>query len=468
MYIQKDNSEPSLCWVFFNNCSIENFISIGQTLYGIIILEGDKMFIDQSVITVIAGNGGNGAATFRREKAIQFGGPDGGDGGHGGSIIFVADSNINTLVDFRFNKRFKAQNGENGAKKRMYGKRGEDLIIKVPIGTMVRDFETNALLMDVNVEGEARILLKGGNGGHGNVHFKSSKNRTPRVAAKGREGVELKVKLELKLLADVALVGYPNVGKSSLITKVSASKSKIGNYHFTTLNPKLGVVRVGDEESYVIADIPGLVEGAHDGVGLGDQFLRHIERCKMIYHIVDISASEGRSAIEDFEKINHELKNYSEKLAAKKQVVLANKMDMLYDENGYDEFEAYLKKKGIKAYPVSVLLGEGLDDIKYDTYEMLQGIEREVLEEEIDVVQMVEERNYKADWIITRGEDGEYIVDGRLLDETFESYVFNNDEAIRSFLHILYKKGLEKVLRQEGVESGDTVVIDELEFEFVD
>lgn len=273
------------------------------------------MFIDEVVITVKAGNGGDGSAAFRREKSVQFGGPDGGDGGNGGSVFFYADPNVNTLVDFKYKKIFKAQHGENGQKKQMFGKSGEDLIIKVPVGTQVRDLQTGKLLLDMHEKKETRMLLKGGRGGWGNVHFKTSTRKAPKIAEKGREGAELQVKLELKLLADVALVGYPSVGKSSFINRVSAANSKVGSYHFTTLEPKLGVVRLEEGKSFVIADIPGLIEGAHEGVGLGDKFLRHIERCKMIYHLVDVSEMEGRDAIADFEKINEELSKFSEKLA---------------------------------------------------------------------------------------------------------------------------------------------------------
>ena len=304
------------------------------------------MFIDEVIITVKAGNGGDGSAAFRREKFVQFGGPDGGDGGKGGDVVFVADSNINTLIDFKFKKLFKAQNGENGQKKQMYGKKGEDLIIKVPVGTQVRDFTTGKLILDMSVNGEQRVLLKGGKGGYGNVHFKNSIRKAPKIAEKGGEGAEIKVKLELKLLADVALVGYPSVGKSSFINKVSAANSKVGSYHFTTLEPKLGVVRLEEGKSFVIADIPGLIEGAHEGVGLGDKFLKHIERCKMIYHIVDAAEIEGRDCIEDFEKINHELKKFSEKLAGKKQIVIANKMDLIWDMEKFEKFK--MKKERLE------------------------------------------------------------------------------------------------------------------------
>lgn len=427
------------------------------------------MFIDEAIITVKAGDGGDGAATFRREKHVQFGGPDGGDGGKGGSIIFIADNNINTLVDFKYKKMFKAGNGGNGAKKRMHGKNGEDLILKVPVGTQVRDSDTNKLLIDLNHNGETRILLNGGRGGHGNIHFKSSTRRTPKIAGKGKDGKEIKVKLELKLLADVALVGYPSVGKSSFINKVSSAKSKVASYHFTTLNPKLGVVRIGEGQSFLIADIPGLIEGAHEGVGLGDRFLKHIERCKMIYHIVDISGIEGREPIDDYEKINQELEKFSEKLSGKKQIVLANKMDLLYDMEKYEEFKAYLEEKGIEVYPVSVILGEGLNEVLYKTYEMLGTIEREDLEEESDINEVIKQREGdRENWEITVDEEGVYDVQGKIVDNVLDTYVFAGDDSLINFLHVLKNLGLEEELRKAGVEDGDTIRIENIEFEFVE
>ena len=348
------------------------------------------MFIDESVITVISGKGGDGAATFRREKFVQFGGPDGGDGGKGGDVIFIADPNINTLVDFKGNKKFQAGDGTKGSAARCTGKSGEDLIIKVPVGTMIRDFETDKLLLDMDIPNKEIVFLKGGDGGRGNIHFKSSIRKTPRIAESGREGTELKIKMELKLLADVALVGYPSVGKSSFINKVSAAKSKVASYHFTTLKPKLGVVRMGDEESFVIADIPGLIEGAHEGVGLGDRFLKHIERCKLIIHIVDISGIDGRDPKEDFLKINKELSNYSNKLSQKLQIVVANKIDMLYDDEKYDEFEKFVKDQGVEyVYPVSVLANEGLKPVLSKAWELVQEIPREELEEEYPVEELL-------------------------------------------------------------------------------
>lgn len=427
------------------------------------------MFIDEVIITVKAGKGGDGAATFHRDKNTQFGGPDGGDGGKGGNIVFVADNNINTLLDFKFKKVFAAQNGENGAKKRCFGKNGEDLIIKVPVGTMVRDFETGKLLLDLSTLGEERILLRGGKGGLGNENFKNSVRRTPKLAGRGREGKELKVKMELKLLADVALVGYPSVGKSSFINKVSAAKSKVANYHFTTLTPKLGMVKLDEGKSFVIADIPGLIEGAHEGVGLGDKFLRHIERCKMIYHIVDVSGLEGRDPIEDYEKINNELHKFSEKLAGKRQIVLANKMDLLYDTTNFDKFKEYLNKKGVEVYPISVLFNDGLKEILWKTLEHLDSTEREVLEEEESLRTVFSlHAPTKPDWIIEQDDEGVFVVEGRILDNVMNTYVFNGEEGLDNFMYLMRKLGLEEELAKAGVEEGDIVRIDDIEFEYVE
>ena len=428
------------------------------------------MFIDEVIVTVKAGNGGDGSAAFRREKYIQFGGPDGGDGGNGGNVIFIADPNINTLIDFKFKKVFKSENGENGQKKQMYGKTGADLIIKVPVGTQVRDVETGKLLLDMSVEGEPRTLLKGGRGGAGNVHFKSSTRKTPRIAGKGREGAEIKVKLELKLLADVALVGYPSVGKSSFINKVSAANSKVGSYHFTTLEPKLGVVRLEEGKSFVIADIPGLIEGAHEGVGLGDKFLRHIERCKMIYHLVDVAEIEGRDAIEDYEKINEELKKFSEKLSTKKQIVLANKMDLLWDMEKYEKFKAHVEAQGHEVFPVSVILNEGIKEVLYRSYSMLQEIEREPLEDEVNVNEVLKEiKGDMEDFVITQDEEGTYIIEGRILDEVLAKYVITmEEESIINFLHMMRSLGLEEAMREAGIQDGDNVRIADVEFEYVE
>lgn len=428
------------------------------------------MFIDEVVLTVKAGNGGDGAATFRREKFVQFGGPNGGDGGNGGDIIFVADSNINTLIDFKYKKLFQAQNGENGAKKNMFGKTGENLLIKVPVGTQIRDAESGKLLLDMDIENEERVFLKGGRGGLGNTNFKNSVRRTPTMAGKGREGLELKIKLELKLLADVALVGYPSVGKSSLINKISAAKSKVASYHFTTIEPKLGVVRLGEERSFVVADVPGLIEGAHEGIGLGDKFLKHIERCKIIYHLVDIAGIEGRDPLEDFEKINNELVKFSEKLAKKKQIILANKMDLLWDMKVYDKFKTHIENKGYEIYPVSVILGEGLKEVLNRTWHILEKTEKESIEEEVDILDILKANKTKKEpFIVTKDEDGVYIVDGAMVDGVLAKYIITyEDESVITFLHMLRNLGLEEALKEAGVEDGDTVRIAETEFDYVE
>lgn len=428
------------------------------------------MFIDEIIITVKAGNGGDGAATFRREKYIQFGGPDGGDGGKGGDVIFLADPNINTLIDFKFKKKFAAENGGNGAKKRCFGKNGEDLVIKVPVGTQVRDLESGKLLLDMNTPNQTRVFLRGGKGGFGNEHFKNSIRKAPKMAEKGREGAEVKVKLELKLLADVALVGYPSVGKSSFINKVSAAKSKVGAYHFTTLEPKLGVIRMAEGKSFVIADIPGLIEGASEGVGLGDKFLRHIERCKMIYHIVDVAGIEGRDPIDDYNKINEELRKFSEKLANKKQIVLANKMDLLWEMEKYEEFKKYVEERGAKVYPISVILGDGIKEVIGDTYNLLEKIEREPLEEEEDVLKVIRaQKTDKAPFIITQDEDGVFQVEGAMVDGVLSKYVITYDEeSVIAFVHMLKNLGMEEALREAGAVDGDTVRIIDVEFEYVE
>ena len=427
------------------------------------------MFIDESVIIVKSGDGGNGAATFRREKFIQFGGPDGGDGGKGGDIIFIADPNMNTLVDYSNSKRFEAHNGEKGSQARSTGKSGDDLIIKVPVGTMVRDSHTGKLLLDLNEENERAILLKGGSGGRGNTHFKSPTRKAPKIAESGKEGIELRIKLELKLLADVALVGYPSVGKSSFINKVSAANSKVASYHFTTLRPKLGVVRLNAGESYVIADVPVLIEGAHVGVGLGDRFLKHIERCKIIIHVVDISGIDGRDPKEDFVKINEELKKYSERLSHKKQIVVANKIDMLYDDEKYSEFEKFIKSKGIEdVYPISVIANEGLKPVLLKAWELVQKTPREELEEEHLLEEVLPEvYKRKIDWDIIKLEDTVYEIKGRIVDDVLKKYVFTGDDGIITFLQIMRSLGMEKELDRIGVQEGDTILVANYEFEYI-
>ncbi|MGL5123461.1 MAG: GTPase ObgE [Fusobacteriaceae bacterium] len=428
------------------------------------------MFIDEVTVTIKAGNGGDGASTFRREKCIQFGGPDGGDGGNGGDVIFIADPNINTLIDFKYKKIFCAKNGANGAKKQMHGKTGENLIIRVPVGTQVRDTQTSKLLLDLDEVHAERILFKGGRGGDGNVHFKTATRKAPKIAGKGKEGAELTVKLELKLIADVALVGYPSVGKSSFINKVSAANSKVGSYHFTTLEPKLGVVRLEEGKSFVIADIPGLIEGAHEGVGLGHKFLRHIERCKMIYHIVDIASLDGRTPIEDYNKINTELSKFSEKLANKQQIILANKMDLLWDEQIYEDFKHYVEGEGNLVFPISVVLNEGIKEVLFKSWDIIHSIKKETLELEHDIKEVLKEiRGHVEDYIIIQNEDGVFEISGRMVDSVLAKYVVTlEEESIIDFLHMMKSLGLEEAMIEAGIEDGDTVKIAGVEFEYLD
>ena len=333
---------------------------------------------------------------------------------------------------------------------------------------MIRDFETNKLLLDLSNPNEKVVFLKGGDGGRGNVHFKSSIKKAPRIAESGKEGVELKIKLELKLLADAALVGYPSVGKSSFINKVSAANSKVASYHFTTLKPKLGVVRIDDEESFVIADIPGLIEGAHQGVGLGDRFLKHIERCKVIIHIIDISGIDGRNPEEDFFKINEELKKYSEKLSQKPQIVVANKIDMLYDDTFYDKFEKFIKKQGVKyVYPISVIANSGIKPVIMKVWEIIKEVPREDLEEAYSVNELLREKNKKDDWIIKKLEEHVFEVDGRIVDDVLRKYVFTGDEGVINFLQKMRSLGMEVELENAGVEEGDIIIIAGYEFEYI-
>lgn len=423
------------------------------------------MFIDESVVTLKSGSGGDGAATFRREKFVQFGGPDGGDGGKGGSIIILADPNMNTLVNFKTIKRIEAKNGMRGSGAKCSGKNGDDVVIHVPVGTMIRDYETNKLLLDMSKPNESVVFLEGGDGGRGNVHFKTATRKAPRISESGKPGLELKVKLELKLLADVALVGYPSVGKSSFINKVSRANSKVANYHFTTLKPKLGIVKVDEDNSFVIADIPGLIEGAHTGIGLGDKFLRHIERCRVIIHIIDISEIDGRSSIDDYIKINKELENYSEKLAKKPQIIVLNKIDMLYDDKKIEEFEKFIGHSVLK---MSVIANDGIDEVIKSAYNLLKETKNDPLEEVKDLKATLSEViKRKEDWIITKLDEGVYEVSGQVVDNVLNKYVFVGEDGIIQFLQVMRHIGMEQKLIDAGVKVGDSIIIEGYEFEYV-
>ena len=423
------------------------------------------MFIDKARIFVKSGNGGNGAVSFRREKYVPAGGPDGGDGGNGASVIFEVDLGLRTLMDFKYQRKYVAEHGEDGSKKRKAGRNGEDLILKVPPGTIIRDEATGLVIADLKEEGDRAVVAKGGRGGKGNQHFANAVRQAPAFARSGSDGVEKWVVLELKMIADVGLLGFPNVGKSTFLSVVTKAKPKIANYHFTTLTPNLGVVQTKFGESFVLADIPGLIEGAAEGVGLGHDFLRHVERTKVLIHIVDISGLEGRDALDDFDKINGELKLYNEKLATRPQVVVANKMDILEDESIFDEFKNDLEGRGYKVFKMSAATRQGVDDVIAYVSELLREAE------EIELVSEEEMFRPELDEVQDEGlqidiEDGVYVVTGKSLRRIMYSVNFDDMESLQYFQKAMESQGVFDRLREMGIEDGDTVRIYEIEFEF--
>lgn len=423
------------------------------------------MFIDKARIFVKSGNGGNGAVSFRREKYVPAGGPDGGDGGNGASVIFEVDLGLRTLMDFKYQRKYVAEHGEDGSKKRKAGRNGEDLILKVPPGTIIRDEATGLVIADLKEEGDRAVVAKGGRGGKGNQHFANAVRQAPAFARSGSDGVEKWVVLELKMIADVGLLGFPNVGKSTFLSVVTKAKPKIANYHFTTLTPNLGVVQTKFGESFVLADIPGLIEGAAEGVGLGHDFLRHVERTKVLIHIVDISGLEGRDALDDFDKINGELKLYNEKLATRPQVVVANKMDILEDESIFDEFKNELEGRGYKVFKMSAATRQGVDDVIAYVSELLRKAE------EIELVSEEEMFRPELDEVQDEGlqidiEDGVYVVTGKSLRRIMYSVNFDDMESLQYFQKAMESQGVFDRLREMGIEDGDTVRIYEIEFEF--
>lgn len=423
------------------------------------------MFIDKARIFVKSGNGGNGAVSFRREKYVPAGGPDGGDGGNGASVIFEVDLGLRTLMDFKYQRKYVAEHGEDGSKKRKAGRNGEDLILKVPPGTIIRDEATGLVIADLKEEGDRAVAAKGGRGGKGNQHFANAVRQAPAFARSGSDGVEKWVVLELKMIADVGLLGFPNVGKSTFLSVVTKAKPKIANYHFTTLTPNLGVVQTKFGESFVLADIPGLIEGAAEGVGLGHDFLRHVERTKVLIHIVDISGLEGRDALDDFDKINGELKLYNEKLATRPQVVVANKMDILEDESIFDEFKNELEGRGYKVFKMSAATRQGVDDVIAYVSELLREAE------EIELVSEEEMFRPELDEVQDEGlqidiEDGVYVVTGKSLRRIMYSVNFDDMESLQYFQKAMESQGVFDRLREMGIEDGDTVRIYEIEFEF--
>lgn len=423
------------------------------------------MFVDKARITIKAGNGGNGAVSFHREKYVNAGGPDGGDGGKGGDVVFVVDDNMSTLVDFRYKRKFAAENGQNGGSNRCSGRSAKDLIIKVPRGTLLRDSETGRLLADISGD-RPYVIAKGGRGGAGNQHFATATRQIPRFAKPGIPGESYDLTMELKLLADVGLVGFPNVGKSTLISVVSAAKPKIANYHFTTLSPVLGVVKLDEHKSFVMADIPGLIEGASEGVGLGHEFLRHVDRCRLIVHVVDVSGIEGRDPVEDFHAINRELRNFSEELANRPQIVAANKCDMAAPEQ-IEAFRTFVENQGIPFFEISAATTQG-------TRELVEGVGKRLdtlppiteYEPEPISVEELEAKKSAKQFEITV-ENGVYYIDAPFLEPVLSTVNMEDYESLQYFQRVLRFSGIIDKLEEMGIQEGDTVDIFGLQFDFV-
>ena len=422
-------------------------------------------FIDRSKISVRAGDGGNGKSSFRREKFVPKGGPDGGDGGKGGDVVLVVDENINTLLNFRFNRRYTAANGGAGDVKKQFGRGADDCVIKVPQGTLVKDAATGEILADLTEIGQRAIVAKGGRGGRGNAKFKSASRRAPTFAEYGEPGESRELLLELKLLADVGLVGYPSVGKSSLIAAVSSARPEIADYHFTTLVPVLGVVSLGYEKSFVMADIPGLIEGAADGVGLGHDFLRHIERTKLILHIIDAAAVDGRDPVDDFAKINVELKRYSEKLSKRPQILVANKIDLPQAKENLPALESLAEREGLKFFAISAATRENLDALINFVGNELEKICADT-EPVVDAVKVFDVEKSDDPVIIERNDAAEFIVRNKNLEKIVAMTNFDDTEGLRRFQFIWRMKNLDALLKSRGIKEGMTVHIGDLEFEW--
>ena len=425
------------------------------------------MFSDRARIFIKAGNGGDGAVTFHREKYVAAGGPDGGDGGKGGNVIFVADKNINTLIDFRYKKKYQAEHGGQGRDANRSGKNGEHLYVRVPVGTIVRDEESGLVICDLKEDGEEFVVARGGIGGWGNKRFATATRQVPRFAKPGNPGDERYVTLELKLIADVGLLGFPNVGKSTFLSIVSDARPKIANYHFTTLEPNLGVVNMGDG-SFVVADIPGIIEGAHQGVGLGHEFLRHVERTKLLLHVVDVSGIEGRDPIADFDTINKELAMHSEKLAQKRQIVLANKCDIPGFEDNFEAFKEEMESRGLTVFKISAATKQGIDEVLKYTYEMLSKIPDEEFEEEYEMFDFEAERRMDETITVSVDEDGVYHVEGRRAFLIVGSTNLDDYESLQYFQRALIKSGIIDKLKEAGIQNGDPVEIYGCEFDYVD
>ena len=426
------------------------------------------MFADSARVFIKSGNGGNGHVSFRRELYVPNGGPDGGDGGRGGDIIFVVDEGLNTLTDFRHVRKYVAKNGQEGGKRRCHGADADDLIVKVPPGTVIKDDETGKVIADMSGDNKREIILKGGRGGQGNMHYATATMQVPKYAQPGKPGRELWVRLELKVIADVGLVGFPNVGKSTLLSHVSNARPKIANYHFTTLNPELGVVDMGGGNSFVIADIPGLIEGASQGIGLGHAFLRHIERTKVFIHVVDAASVEGRDPLEDIATINKELEAYDPSLMKRPQVIAANKMDAIYDPEENDSLarlKAEFEPKGIPVFPISAVSGMGLKELLSYVYEQLQTLDPEpvIFEKEFEV-------DYPDDvslpFTVTKEREGLYLVEGPRIEKMLGYTNLDSEKGFAFFQKFLKDTGILKQLEKLGIQDGDTVKLYELEFDY--
>lgn len=425
------------------------------------------MFIDEVLIDLLAGDGGNGCMAFRREKYIPMGGPYGGSGGKGSDIIFEVDEGLNTLVDLRYNHAIKGKKGQNGEGKAKQGKNAEDVIVRVPIGTVITDAETNLIIADLTKKDDRVVVAYGGRGGRGNMAFATRTNPAPSFAENGEPGECKKVKIELKLLADVGLVGMPSVGKSTIISKISASKPKIAAYHFTTLIPNLGVVKANEHKSFVVADLPGLIEGASLGEGLGDRFLRHIERTRVIAHVIDMSGFEGRNPYDDYVTINKELKDFNEEIMEKPQIVIANKMDMDGAKENLEKFKS--KVKDVKIFEVSAISNEGLKDVLIELSNMLDQIEKKPLYEETKfeshiLYKFKEEQPFE----ISRVGSNTWSVTGKQIEKLIKMTKFSTDEAVIRFTNKLRKMGIDDKLRKLGAKEGDTIRILDLEFDYKD
>ena len=423
------------------------------------------MFLDHAKITVKAGKGGDGAVAFHREKYVASGGPDGGDGGKGGNVVFQVDDNLSTLADFRYKRKYVAPSGENGRGARCNGKSGKDLIVRVPRGTLVKEAETGRILADLSSD-EPQVIAKGGRGGWGNIHFATPTRQTPRFAKPGTPGESFELILELKLLADVGLVGYPNVGKSTLVSVVSEAKPTIGNYHFTTITPVLGVVRLKDGRSFVMADIPGLIEGAGEGVGLGHQFLRHVDRCRLLVHIVDVAGSEGRDPKQDFEIINTELKKFNPELAERPMLVAGNKCDLATDEQ-IEDFKNYVEGKGYEFFPIMAAIRYDVDPLLNRISELLSKLPP-VKRYEPEPLPQKPVEDFEKNAVKITKQDNIYMVEGEWLLQVINSVNFDDYESLQYFQRVLIQTGVIDALRDAGIQEGDTVSIYEIEFDFVE